>query len=112
MHNNHINAIPFDFDALFNKMRNEVTTLKNAISLYVLTLVLAYMAKFAVVNETSVDNIEKVLIELDDAIDSLQEHLEQSRGVRRFFINKALTNIINVQFTISNKTADFRLANR
>lgn len=68
---------------------------------------LAEYGSNVVVNKKNVERIDEILTLLDDVIDELEKMEQKANFIRRVSLNKILTILLTVQFTLSNKAANY-----
>jgi len=104
------NNINFNLDLGFLEALSKIK--ENTLSFFELLKVIKKLyffesfAKDIKVTKENLKQTEESLIAIDDLIDDLKEAKERSSFLEKKLLDKAITLLLNINFTISNKVAD------
>ena len=104
------NNINFNLDLGFLETLSKIK--ENTLSFFELLKVIKKLyffesfAKDIKVTKENLEQTEESLIAIDDLIDELKEAKERSSFLEKKLLDKAITLLLNINFTISNKVAD------
>ena len=104
------NNINFNLDLDFLETLSKIK--ENTLSLFELLKIIKKLyffesfTKDIKVTKENLEQTENSLIAIDDLIDELKEAKEKSSFLEKKLLDKAITLLLNINFTISNKVAD------
>jgi|GEM_PF-3961993 len=106
-------GIGIDMGAVFSQLRGMGGGIGRIVPLYRTRRKfskIASLAEYMRIDE--MDDAEELLLFIDDAIDEIEADIKKSDPISAFLLKGILSDLLTIQFTLSNKLADTAIENR